>query len=136
MRRSESLFYTPFMPAMIKTILGIIGIAIAALSTLMIIVSGAAIIFTYVSLLFALFLIGSQNKRLLKIYGVVFVIAHLVLGWRIVSDTNRSTMINQDIPMDFRFFQACSEQMFQNVGESQVELRAGNRAEFEKCMSQ
>ncbi|MCF6325488.1 MAG: hypothetical protein L3J89_14415 [Gammaproteobacteria bacterium] len=96
---------------MIKAILGAIGTAIAALSVLMIIVDGVAIILTYASLLFALFLIGGKNSRILKVYGVMFVLAHLVLGWRIVSDTSQSHALNRDAPMDFRSFDACSDKM-------------------------
>ncbi|VAW89182.1 hypothetical protein MNBD_GAMMA17-257 [hydrothermal vent metagenome] len=124
------------MSEIIKTILGAIGIAIAALSALVIIVDGVAIIFTYVSLLFALFLIGGKNKRMLKAYGVMFMLAHFVLGWRIVIDTNKNDVLNGAVPMDFRYFRVCSDKMFQNIGESQVELTAENRAEFSKCMSQ
>ncbi len=90
------------MSEIIKTISGVIGIAIATLSALVIVVDGVAIIFTYVSLLFALFLIGGKHRRMLKIYGVIFMIAHLVLGWRIVSDTNRNHMLKQEVLMNFR----------------------------------
>ncbi len=51
MLRSEPFFYKPFMSAMIKTILGTIGTAIATLSALLIVVDGVTIILTYVSLL-------------------------------------------------------------------------------------
>jgi len=48
----------------IKLVFGIIGVLIASASALLIIVDGVAIIFTYISLVFALLSIGVGNKLL------------------------------------------------------------------------
>jgi len=82
------------MKVTVKSILGYVGIVIAALSVLLIIVDGVAIIFTYVSLVFVLFSVGVKNKGALKIYGLVFIIAHVIFGWRMYSDINRRCCMN------------------------------------------
>ncbi len=122
------------MRVTIKAVLGFVGTVIAALSALLIIVDGVAIIFTYASLVFALLSIGVENKGILKIYGVVFVIAHLVFGWRMYSDINSSGSYHSSAPPDFKHFEKCSNKMFQNVEGSQIELTPENKVEFERCM--
>jgi len=88
----------------IKIVLGFLGILIAALSALLIIVDGVAIIFTYVSLIFALFSIGAGSKGILKIYCAIFLLAHLIFGWRMNSDTTASNISNSNYPTEFKIF--------------------------------
>ncbi len=59
---------------------------LATFSAFLIIVDGVAIIFTYISLIFALFSMSVSNIKILKIYGAIFVVSHIVLVWRISSD--------------------------------------------------
>lgn len=79
------ILWTSPMNITIKTVSGFTGVTIAVLSVLLITGDGVAILFTYASLIFVLPLIGKGNKGILKIYVVVFVIAHLVLGWRMAA---------------------------------------------------
>jgi len=65
---------------------GILAIILVVISTITMVVDGVAIIFTYVSLLFALLSIAVKNRQILQIYGVLFVLAHVVLMWRIDGD--------------------------------------------------
>ena len=115
------------MKVSIKVVLGFVGIVIAALSALMIIVDGVAIIFTYVSLVFALCLIGLEDKGILKVYGVVFVIAHLVLGWRMYSDSSINGFHYLSLPPNLNNFEICGDRQFRNIGESQGKLTPENK---------
>ncbi len=63
---------------------------LATFSAFLIVVDGVAIIFTYISLIFALLSMSVKNIKLLKIYGVIFVVSHIVLAWRISSDMHGS----------------------------------------------
>ena len=106
----------------IKIVLGIAGIVVAALSALLIIVDGVAIMFTYASLVLALFSVGLKNRRILKIYGVVFVIAHVILGWRIYSDTNNNDYYSSGSLPNFDCFERCSNRLRQ--GRESAALRS------------
>jgi len=88
MQYQETLVIHSFMMKL-KLISGIIAVLAVTFSAFLIIVDGVAIIFTYISLIFAAFSISASNIRILKIYGVIFVASHIVLVWRINSDMHQ-----------------------------------------------
>jgi len=123
------------MKLTLKTVLGFVAVIIAAMSTLLIVVDGVAIIFTYASLVFALFSIGAGNKNILKVYGVVFIISNLVFGWRVYDDSNSSNRQYSEVPPDFKNFEMCSNKMFEDVEAKQAALTPEKKAEFERCIN-
>jgi len=74
----------------LKFVSGVIAVLLATFSVFLIVVDGVAIIFTYISLIFALFSMSVKNIKILKIYGVIFVVSHIILAWRISSDMHGS----------------------------------------------
>ncbi len=123
------------MKLTIKSVFGFVAIIIVVLSTPLIMVSGAAIILTYGSLVFALLSMAAANKNILKIYGLVFIIAHLVLGWRMYDDiSSRRHGYAGGVPEDMHKFESCRNKMFEKIDETGTELTPENKQEFERCM--
>ncbi len=69
------------------------------LSAFLIVVDGVAIIVTYISLIFAAFSISKNNIKILKIYGFIFVMAHIVLVWRIGDDMRQNYLEQYPAPV-------------------------------------
>jgi len=123
------------MKSKLQLAFGILAIILVIISTVAMVVDGVAIILTYVSLLFALFSIAAKNRRILQIYGVLFVLAHVVLMWRIDGDTTQVNATSSSVPVDAAQFGACSNQMFAMLEEGQVDLTPSQREMFKRCMA-
>jgi len=74
----------------LQFISGVMAVLLVMSSAFLIIVDGVAIIFTYVSLILAVCSVNKNNIKLLKIYGVIFVVSHIILAWRVNSDLHQS----------------------------------------------
>ena len=70
----------------LKFIFVLVAILLATLSIFALIVDGVAIIISYVSIPFAVLALGLRQRYLLKVYMSFFIMAHVVLLWRILSD--------------------------------------------------
>jgi len=114
----------------------IIGIAVAGISTLLIVVDGVAIIFTYASLVFVIASIGLKNKRVQVVYWLVFVIANATFGWRAYTDKSEYTSNTKTTPLNHKLFVSCSNKMFGGVNSQQTEITTEQKKMFEICMSQ
>jgi len=123
------------MKSKLQLAFGILAIILVIISTVAMVVDGVAIILTYVSLLFALFSIAAKNRRILQFYAALFVLAHVVLIWRIDSDAPQVSMTSSPVPIDAAQFEACSNQMFATLEEGQVDLRPFQREMFKRCMA-
>ncbi len=120
---------------LLKTSLAILSIVLVLLSIIAIVVDGVAILFTYLSLVVALFSIGKQTKNILKIYGVFFLIAHLVLGTRIVIDmTQQTNGASQGVFHPQRFVK-CSNEMFSTMASDSKQLTAEQQKLFDECLA-
>jgi len=102
----------------------IIGIVVAIVSAILIAVDGVAIIFTYVSLVFVIASIGVKNKKIQRVYWLVFVVANLTFGWRAYTDKNEYTSNIQATPLNHKLFLSCSNKMFGGVSSQQTEFTA------------
>jgi len=111
----------------IKTLSALVAILLGIFSVFAIIVDGVAIIFAYISLVFAAIALGGQHKVLLKIVGVIFLLAHLVLGWRISSDSSHQGS-QSFYPHNSKLFVKCSNEMFERMNSGQLSTKIeGNK---------
>lgn len=120
----------------IKFLSGVIALILVVFSVLLLVVDGVAIVFTYASLVFALLSIGEKSKRILKVYGVLFIIAHFVLAWRVSSDSMHQNTNYSSSPMNFKLFEKCSNEMFSNIDESDESISPEQSEIFQKCINE
>jgi len=114
----------------------IVGIIVAGSSTLLMVVDGVAIIFTYVSLVFVIASIGLKSRKVQGVYWLVFVVANMTFGWRAFTDINKYDSNIQATPLNQKLFVSCSNKMFEGVGSQQTELTEEQKVILEICMSQ
>jgi len=124
------------MKKKLKFISAVIALLLVVLSALLLVVDGVAIVFTYASLVFALLSIGEGSKRVLKIYGLLFIIAHFVLVWRVSSDSMHQNMNYPSLPMNFKQFEKCSNEMFLNIDELSEIIPPEQNEIFQKCIAE
>ena len=90
----------------LKLILLILAIILVSLSGLAIVVDGVAIFLAYISLIPALIAFGEKTKNLMKVYGILFLIAHIVLGIRLILDITTQTNNSPHGPVNFELFES------------------------------
>jgi len=120
---------------LLKTSLAILSMVLVLLSIIAIVVDGVAILFTYLSLLVALFSISTQTKNILKIYGVFFLIAHLVLGTRIVVDMTQQTNGSSQNAFHPQRFVKCSNEMFSAMEPDSKQLTVEQQKQYDECLT-
>ena len=81
----------------LQLISGVMAVLLVMSSAFLIIVDGVAIIFTYVSLILAVCSMNKSNIKVLKIYGVIFLVSHIILAWRVNSDLHQNH--SEHLPM-------------------------------------
>jgi len=123
------------MKSKLQLAFGILAIILVIISIVAMVVDGVAIILTYVSLLFALFSIAAKNRRILQLYGVLFVLAHVVLMWSIDSDASQVSTTSSAVPVDLAQFEACSNQMFATMKPGKTDLTPSQNEMFKRCMA-
>lgn len=119
----------------LKSSFAFFAITLLSLSIIGVIVDGVAILLAYVSLIPALIAYGEKTKKLIKVYGLLFLTAHIVLGVRISLDIMTQTTNPPHGPVNFSLFEECSNLMFSSVGEEQSELTDAQKVLFDQCMN-
>jgi len=104
MQYQETLIIRNLM-VKLKFISGVVAVLVVTFSAFLIIVDGVAIIFTYISLIFAAFSISASNIKILKIYGVIFAVSHIVLAWRISSDMHQGYQSQHPVSVSVKQFE-------------------------------
>ncbi len=75
------------MKQWLRLFASLIALVVVTGSTLLVLVDSVAIVFAYFSLLFVtLSLPITNNKKVLQLYVVIFLLAHITMGWRIYTD--------------------------------------------------
>lgn len=112
-----------------------LAIILVILSAVAIVVDGVAIILAYISLIPALIAFGEKTKNLMKVYGILFLVAHIVLGIRIVLDMTAQTDNMSQGLVNFKLFEKCSNLMFSTLEGDQHELTETQKMLFDQCMN-
>ena len=98
-------------------------------------VSGIGIVLTYASIPFFIFSKKIFTRNNVKIYWSLFLVAHLILAWRIWDDLNNENT-NSHVTNNPRLFKNCSEKMFKGMNKDQKILSAEQKTMFSSCMNQ
>jgi len=118
-----------------KLVLIVIAFLLVLASYFLIAVSGIGIIFTYFSLPFLYVSRSIIDKKYVKLYWVLFLIAHIVLAWRAWDDMRSESDDNVRVIFNPIMFEKCSNDMFGGVGKFQQSLSLEQKKMFSACMS-
>jgi hypothetical protein len=101
----------------------------------MTLVDGIAIMFSWVSLLFALLGYNSKNIWLLKLYGVMFFIPHILIVLSIYINRDNGHAGTSKTP-SFSLFEKCSNEMLHSKNNLSQQLSEDDHHLFEQCLKQ
>lgn len=115
-----------------QTASAVISILTVVISIFLVFVDGVAIIFSYVSLVFALLSINRNNIKLVKLFGILFLVPYAILAYSLYTDSGQS--IGSSKLPDFELFEKCSNEMFQNKSDLKQPISRSENEVFTACL--
>jgi len=112
----------------------LMSILLIIISIGMMAVDGVVIILSYVSLFFALVSISQRNRKGLKIFAFLFIIAHIAFFFRTYLDTSSKSNTNTMITVPSETFVRCSNMMFSHKNDLTQQLTNSDKKKMNECV--
>jgi len=112
----------------------LISILLIIISIGMMAVDGVVIILSYMSLFFAFVSISQRNRKGLKFFAFLFIIAHIAFFFRVYLDTNSKSNINTMITVPSETFVRCSDIMFSHKNYLTQHLTNSDKKIMNECL--
>ena len=119
----------------LQTISAVISLLLVCLATFLSFVDGVALMFSYISLPFALLAYSRANIKLIKLFGVLFIISHIPFAIMAYNSSNTEQITTSEMP-NFKLFEKCSNEMFRNKDNLEQPLTQLDHKRMAECMKQ